>query len=663
MTHAPGRIAFLIFVLTVAVAHPAAAQFTISGTVTGPAVMPVDSVNVFLFDELGNPIGIIPTFTDPSGFYSISGLPAGTYGVGFEPPFAARLLTATVTGIVVAGNMTVDAQLDPGVVLSGVVRDTTGAGIFDIDLNVIDRDTGEKVNTPGDNTDSTGFYDVIVPTGRLDLRWRSVGPFAQPWIPVEIRDVMVEADTTVDVTMVLGIAVSGIVQDQVGNPVFSANLDFIDAATGVKLDTQGDNTDSTGFYQVLVPIASYDIRVKPRPADRLVGAEIVGVTLANDTTVNFGLQPGFSLSGTVRDPGAAPVLSVDLDVTDATTGVRLFTPFDDTDSTGRYEVIVPPGTYDLNYQPLVSTLLVPAESLGVAIGQDTVVDITLSAGILLSGVVQTTAGLGVAAVDIDAHVTATGAPVLLTGDLTDGDGLFAVVLAPGLYDLEFEPPKATRLVAKRIPSVTLNENTPLTVTVGAGVSVSGVVTDSIGTGIRGVDVDALLSIVLVEIFTPGDNTDTLGHYEIIVPAATYDLIYRPDSLSGIPDSVLLSNVVIPNDTIINVTFPVIVATGIGDIPGPNLPPEVTLRQNYPNPFNPVTSIPYDVARVGQVTLEVYNVQGALVKVLYRGRRAPGSYEAKWNGNNERGQRVSSGIYFYRLRAGGVSRTRKMILLK
>jgi hypothetical protein len=568
-----------------------------------------------------------------------------------------------VTGIVVAGNVTVDAQLNPGVVLSGFVRDTTGAGIFDIDLNVTDRDTGLKVNTPGDNTAPTGFYDVIVPTGRLDLRWRSIGPFAQPWIPVEIRDVMVEADTTIDVTMVLGIAVSGIVQDQVGNPVFSANLDFIDTATGIKLDTPGDNTDSTGFYQVMVPTASFDIRVKPRPADRLVGVEIVGVPLANDTTVDFVLQPGLSLSGTVRDPGAAPVLSVDLDVLDATTGARLFTPFDDTDSTGRYEVIVPPGTYDLNYQPLVSTLLVPAESLGVAIGQDTVVDITLSAGILLSGVVQTTGTLGVAGVDIDAHVTATRAPVLLSGDRTDGDGLFAVVLAPGVYDIEFEPPKATRLVAKRIPSVLLNQSTPLTVTLGAGVSVSGVVTDSTGTAIPGVDVDALLSIVLVEIFTPDDNTDALGHYEIIVPAATYDLLYRPDSLSGIQDSVLLSNVVLPADTVINVSFPVIVITGIGEVPGPNQPAGVTLRQNYPNPFNPVTSIPYEVIRPGRVALEVYNVQGALVKVLYRGRRTPGSYEVTWNGDNEGGQRVSSGVYFYRLRTSGISRTRKMILLK
>ena len=66
---------------------------------------------------------------------------------------------------------------------------------------------------------------------------------------------------------------------------------------------------------------------------------------------------------------------------------------------------------------------------------------------------------------------------------------------------------------------------------------------------------------------------------------------------------------------------------------------------------------------GKVKLNVYDVNGVLVKVLYNGHREAGVYEARWNGTNRRGQRVSSGIYFYRLQTKGFSETRKMLLTK
>ena len=88
-----------------------------------------------------------------------------------------------------------------------------------------------------------------------------------------------------------------------------------------------------------------------------------------------------------------------------------------------------------------------------------------------------------------------------------------------------------------------------------------------------------------------------------------------------------------------------------------------MRQNRPNPFNPSTIIGYELARAGHVTVRIYDVRGALVKTLEDRDRPAGRYEVGWHGENERGERVSSGVYFYRLVAAGHSQTRKMVILK
>jgi hypothetical protein len=95
----------------------------------------------------------------------------------------------------------------------------------------------------------------------------------------------------------------------------------------------------------------------------------------------------------------------------------------------------------------------------------------------------------------------------------------------------------------------------------------------------------------------------------------------------------------------------------------NLPTRAALHQNYPNPFNPSTIIRYDVAELGMVTLRVYTVTGALVAVLESRPREPGRYEVAWNGKNDRGEQVSSGIYFCRLTTPGYSQTRKMVMVR
>ncbi len=101
---------------------------------------------------------------------------------------------------------------------------------------------------------------------------------------------------------------------------------------------------------------------------------------------------------------------------------------------------------------------------------------------------------------------------------------------------------------------------------------------------------------------------------------------------------------------------------VGDVL-PALPTRTVLHPNYPNPFNPTTVIRYELASAGEVTVTIYDVTGALVKTLEARHRERGRYEVGWNGTNDQGQGIASGIYFYRLRAPGFTKTRKMILLK
>jgi len=88
-----------------------------------------------------------------------------------------------------------------------------------------------------------------------------------------------------------------------------------------------------------------------------------------------------------------------------------------------------------------------------------------------------------------------------------------------------------------------------------------------------------------------------------------------------------------------------------------------LKQNYPNPFNPITTICYQLPENGKVELTIYNLKGQKVKTLVNDQLSAGQHSIVWNGTDENNKPVSSGIYFYKLKATNFEKTRKMILMK
>ena len=91
-------------------------------------------------------------------------------------------------------------------------------------------------------------------------------------------------------------------------------------------------------------------------------------------------------------------------------------------------------------------------------------------------------------------------------------------------------------------------------------------------------------------------------------------------------------------------------------------------QNFPNPFNPETWIPYYLANPATVTVRIYSVDGNLIRSIDVGKRGAGAYTSRqravyWDGKDDTGDSVASGVYFYQLLADDFSETRRMVVIK
>lgn len=89
----------------------------------------------------------------------------------------------------------------------------------------------------------------------------------------------------------------------------------------------------------------------------------------------------------------------------------------------------------------------------------------------------------------------------------------------------------------------------------------------------------------------------------------------------------------------------------------------TLSQNYPNPFNPTTNIVYEVPEKGLVSVKVYNVLGQEVRTLLHAQQNAGKHTIRWDGKNNAGNAISSGMYVYRIDFQGKALAKKMLMLK
>jgi len=94
-----------------------------------------------------------------------------------------------------------------------------------------------------------------------------------------------------------------------------------------------------------------------------------------------------------------------------------------------------------------------------------------------------------------------------------------------------------------------------------------------------------------------------------------------------------------------------------------IPEKTQLLSNYPNPFNPSTTISFDLSADGNVVIDIFNIRGQKVKTLVNEHFNAGTHNVVWNGFDDNGRNVSSGVYFFKMQTEGFTSTRRMVMMK
>ncbi len=152
------------------------------------------------------------------------------------------------------------------------------------------------------------------------------------------------------------------------------------------------------------------------------------------------------------------------------------------------------------------------------------------------------------------------------------------------------------------------------------------------------------------------TTNSVGAYTLVLPIGTYDVTC---SATGYQEQTANAIVVNPNQTTTLNFIMAIVANEDEVVPVT----ATALLGNYPNPFNPSTTISWCLKEASPVRIEIYNSKGQRVRVLVDETKATGWYQTVWNGRDDLGNPVSSGVYMYRMNAGSYSSGKKMMLMQ
>lgn len=451
-------------------------------------------------------------------------------------------------------------------------------------------------------------------------------------------------------------SVGGRVTGPGGVGIPDVDLDVDDLISGERLVILDDNTDVDGDWVLELDQGLYQITFTPLASTGLAPHVISRVeVITTIRNLDVQLVQGVSLNGRVTNLSGNGVVDVDLDVIHPATRAKLPTPSDNTNAFGFYDVIVPPGTYDIVFTPPVATRLLPKKLSGVDLTLTQTVDTVLQPGVAFTGTVSAAGGGPAQGVDIDVVDAATREGLLLAGDKTDAAGQFTVIVPPGTYDVGVDAPVTTRLVSRVVEDVVITADFSGTYPLTPGFLVSGKVTGAGSVVVEGADVDLQIASTLETIPTPFDRSDFNGDFAVVVPAGTYRMMTKPPAASSYGADT--TNVDVGADTVKNIRLP----------GGPPIVIEggVTLLSPYPNPFRATSTIAFeaDASAAGRAKLMLYDTRGARVRTLFEGNFAPGRSELLWDGRDTSGSSVAAGMYYLVLESAAKSESQKILFLR
>jgi len=258
-----------------------------------------------------------------------------------------------------------------------------------------------------------GWRALAIATGLVVCLLELLVPFSPVWAQQEVT-------------------LSGRVTDQAGQPVEGAFIFFEQIGF---IFVTGDNTASDGSYQLSAPPGTYRLTVVPNRGP-LIPLVIEPFTLTGNTTRDFVLEKGFTLSGQVTDSSGAPVAHVFLSVEDAE--FRQVSR-GSADNEGRYSLGVPAGTYRVRV--FSGGRFLDKQIEDVSIAQDVTLDITLESGVIISGKVVDQNGRALPRVSIIVDdVMVSCCPDFYSA--TQDDGSFQLSVPPAIYVIRADPPVA-----------------------------------------------------------------------------------------------------------------------------------------------------------------------------------------------------------------------------
>ncbi len=604
----------------------------VSGTVKNGSGTGISGVDLkWVNASTGVRVYVGKDVTSASGAYSMR-VPPGTWDVEYRPPATTTYATGRRKGLVVQADVSGLADtLATGFQLTGLVKDKQNTALRNVDLNVYDSCTGEKVPTANDNTDAAGRFTTYVPAGTYSIQHNP--PRCKGVVPDRKSGVRVDRNTDLgSTTLLAGVTVAGRVLDNALQPVAGAELKFFDANNGQRQPTNFDTTDASGSYSVYVPTGSYNINVEPPVGRTLLVSRLAGVAVAAATTLgDTALAAGLSLSGTAVGPDNKGVLSVDVDVVDSVTRDAVRIAHDNTRSDGTFTVIVPAGSaYDVLYTPPSCSPLAPDDQRQVPVsGTTTLPTLHLVTGATASGVVRDPLSAPVAGVDLDFFTPGTRNKFFTPRDTTDAGGSYATMVKPGSYDIDYIPPAGLALRPARRTGVSLFADTTLPdTTLPRGYLVSGAVRNNqTALPVAAVEVEFFAPGAASPLFTPHNNTAVDGRYNVSVDAGTWDLRYTPPAGSGLaprwrrgvavsaatalPDTLLLA-LTLPSVGSINPAAGSAAGSQAVTVTGSNFQPDATLRLGGITATNVVVASATTITAVtrphpaGRVDVQVVN---------------------------------------------------------
>lgn len=439
-------------------------------------------------------------------------------------------------------------------VLTGTVQDPNGAGIAGVNIVFSDSCTGQLAGATGNVTSATGTFSATVIAGTYDLQ------FQPPLGSLSAADRMSKFDLTTSralgiVHLANGITVSGQVTDTTGTPISAAYLHFYRPGGGGRVYTFRDKSDALGNYSVVVAPGTYDLRYGPHSGTPYVALSVPSVSIPGNITLpTVALQTGSAVSGTILDSSGNPVINVNINVFDTNTQASVVLAHDATDSNGMYSVVVPAGTYTIEYEPPKCTAFAGGAFAPMSVSADTTMPtVNLSSGVLVKGFVTNMADVPVLDVNTD-YFTLAGAEVVAVDDHTDAAGAFSTYLVPGTYSIIYSPPEGLRLAGVKTGGISMvaNPTTVPTVKLPSGFFVSGRAVTSGGVPVQYVRLTFSTAGTNTQVYVAHNATDSAGTFSIVSVLGTYDVVFTPPAGSGLV-AVTRTGVVVGADTVLSDT--------------------------------------------------------------------------------------------------------------